>query len=241
MEEQEILERLKLAMDRIGMKPSELARRCNVSRSYISQILSGVSKPRLRRILPAISNEINADWIISGRGHMLVNEEADGFEEADLSLAFKIIKVIKEEGRRDFKHEPLRSEHFLDIPIISSSSTDIIDTPDKKTEFIRFPGNSFDVEDGIFFAMKIEEDALYPRLCKGDIAIFRQQSVMEDGKIGIFAFPDKDLYKKIVRIFEHKKNHVFLLCVDNKIDPMIFLPNDEMHILGVLILSIRKY
>ncbi|MBN1232962.1 MAG: helix-turn-helix domain-containing protein [Candidatus Coatesbacteria bacterium] len=240
MEEQEILERLKLAMEKIGMKPSELARRCNVSRSYISQILSGVSKPRLRRILPAISNEINADWIISGRGHMLANEEAEGFEEADLSLAFKIIKVIKEEGR-DLKYETKRSENFLDIPIISSTGTDVIDTPDKKTEFIRFPKSFFDTEDGIFFAMIIEEDDLYPNLCRGDIAIFRQQSIMEDGKIGIFAFPERDLYKKIVRIFDHKKNHIFLFCIDSKIEPLIFLPNDELHILGVLVLSIRKY
>ena len=234
MSDSDIIQRLKAAMKAINLKSSELARRCNVSRAYISQILSGTSEPRLRRILPAISDRINADWIISGRGNMLINDEIETNQNGDLSLAFKILDIIKEE--RSTRSRIEADSDQIRMPLYEEESSF-----EKEEEYISISQEMLKPSVGKYFAYRIISRSISPRLEPNDIAVFRQQGMLDNGQIGAFSIPDGNIYKSIIRVFEHKEDHIILMSTDPSSSPIILLPDDEVHILGLLVLSIRYF
>jgi len=234
MNNNDVIHRLKSAMKAIGLKPSELARRCNVSRAYISQILNGTSEPRLRRILPAISDKVNADWIISGRGNMLVSDDIDAYQNEDLSIAFKILDIIKED--RSNKSKTAANSENIRIPVFEEDSSF-----EKEEEYISIPQELLKPVTGKYFAYRMISRSISPRLEPNDIAVFRQQGMLENGQIGAFSIPDCNTYKSIIRAFEHKEDHIILMSTDPYSSPIILLPDDEVHILGLLLLAIRYF
>lgn len=70
-----ILDRIKEAIDYFNLTQSDLAKRINVSQQYIQKILSGSANLNLNRLLPALP-EVNAEWIMTGKGTMFRDDKS---------------------------------------------------------------------------------------------------------------------------------------------------------------------
>ena len=83
--------RLKYWMESEALKSSELADIIGVNRATISHILSGRNKPSIDFLQKLLSNypELNANWLISGVGHMKENQKQN--EEKDSKSIGKVV------------------------------------------------------------------------------------------------------------------------------------------------------
>lgn len=78
-----MLERVDLIIKKLGISASQFADEISVQRSSVSHVLSGRNKPSLDFITKIINRypEINAEWLISGRGKMYNIEAQLSIEE----------------------------------------------------------------------------------------------------------------------------------------------------------------
>ena len=86
-------ERIKKFIDSKGIQPGELAIMLEVQRSNISHILNGRNKPGASLIekMLLVFPELNARWLLTGEGNMLLS-----FESVEQSAAPDIKEVAPE-------------------------------------------------------------------------------------------------------------------------------------------------
>ena len=74
-----MIDRIQLILKSKNLSSSQFADEIQVQRSSISHILSGRNKPSLDLIKKILStySEVNADWLIFGKGQMVKQEKAD--------------------------------------------------------------------------------------------------------------------------------------------------------------------
>ncbi len=96
---------------------SKFAEEIGVQKSSISHVLSGRNKPSLdfiQKILKAFP-EINADWLILGKGKMIVEDQQnDLFQNAEMGLKTDVKSIKKEQA--DDEETKQRSKPLVDIP-----------------------------------------------------------------------------------------------------------------------------
>lgn len=81
-------DRIQQIIDYKGISPGDLAEKLDVQRSNISHILNGRNKPGalfIEKILHAFPN-INARWLLTGEGPMVLNDAEDESQEANSLL-----------------------------------------------------------------------------------------------------------------------------------------------------------
>jgi transcriptional regulator with XRE-family HTH domain len=89
-------DRIKKFIDFKSISPSELADRLNVQRSNVSHILNGRNKPGANFIEKILSEfpEINARWLLTGSGEMLITKKEQVktlFDQSELQEAVRQI------------------------------------------------------------------------------------------------------------------------------------------------------
>lgn len=84
-------ERLKMALDKIGISQAEAARRCNISQQSINYIISNNLEQSKLAVKIASSLDINPEWLIYGVGKF---KETTYYEIPVLNSAFQILKFI---------------------------------------------------------------------------------------------------------------------------------------------------
>ena len=74
-----MIDRIQLILKSKNLSPSQFADEIKVQRSSISHILSGRNKPSLDFVMKILSTypEVNADWLIFGKGQMVKQEKYD--------------------------------------------------------------------------------------------------------------------------------------------------------------------
>ena len=74
-----MIDRIQLILKSKSLSPSQFADEIQVQRSSISHILSGRNKPSLDFVMKILSayQEVNADWLIFGKGQMVKQEKSD--------------------------------------------------------------------------------------------------------------------------------------------------------------------
>ncbi len=74
-----MIDRIQLILKSKNLSSSQFADEIQVQRSSISHILSGRNKPSLDFIMKILStySEVNADWLIFGKGQMVKQEKSD--------------------------------------------------------------------------------------------------------------------------------------------------------------------
>lgn len=72
-----IFERLGLVREHVGMTQTEMAKNLGVSRSYLSQVLSGTHKPSIEMIvgISTAFQNIDIDWLLTGEGEMFRKDD----------------------------------------------------------------------------------------------------------------------------------------------------------------------
>lgn len=84
-------ERLKLALDKIGISQAEAARRCGISQQAINYIISNNLKQSKLAVAIASALDINPNWLIYGEGKF---KETKCYEIPVFDNAYKILKYI---------------------------------------------------------------------------------------------------------------------------------------------------
>ena len=74
-----MIDRIQLILKSKNLSSSQFADEIQVQRSSISHILSGRNKPSLDFIMKILStySEVNADWLIFGKGQMIQKKKKD--------------------------------------------------------------------------------------------------------------------------------------------------------------------
>ena len=70
-------DRLEMILQKYGLSASHLAEILGVQRSGISHILSGRNNPGYEFLVSLVENfpDLNANWILTGKGKMLISEQ----------------------------------------------------------------------------------------------------------------------------------------------------------------------
>ena len=88
-----IAQRIKQVIDIKGLSMTDFAKKIGIDRTTITHLIKNDSNPRAN-ILTAIVvniNTINADWLLTGRGKMFVEEKAEEkAEEEEIDIIAKI-------------------------------------------------------------------------------------------------------------------------------------------------------
>lgn len=91
-------ERLKIAIEKIGISQTEAARRCGISQQSINyMILNNLKQSKLAANIAASLN-INPDWLIYGEGRF---KETKYYEVPIIDSAYKILKYIHNDLDKD--------------------------------------------------------------------------------------------------------------------------------------------
>lgn len=90
--------------------------------------------------------------------------------------------------------------------------------------------------DGDYFALQVQGDSMYPRICSGDIVILRQQDFCEDGQIAVVLVGNEDAtLKKVI----WRAGGVSLIPI-NPAYPIHNYTADEIRNLPIKILGVAK-
>ncbi len=123
-------ERINSILKYYNTNSSKFAEQIGVQKSSISHVLSGRNKPSLdfiQKLLRAFP-EINADWLVLGKGKMIIGEEEKNLFNADEgSSAIKSREVekklsIEESEKLDLSMEDVVVSHLNKKAITNNSS-----------------------------------------------------------------------------------------------------------------------
>jgi len=89
-----------------------------------------------------------------------------------------------------------------------------------------------DVPKDASYGIKIKGDSMEPLISDGSIVWVRSVDTLDEGEIGIFALNGESLCKKL----EYKSGRCFLVSLNPKYLPIEIINEDEMRVLGKVIL-----
>ena len=114
------------------------------------------------------------------------------------------------------------------VPLLGNLSTANREwTNNDAIDWISYPFG-FDKEQNIF-ALKIEDDCMYPKICKGDVVFVNPSKMQVDGRIAIVSVNNNNVMRKVI----FNGNKVFLMC-ENRSYPDILLENKDLKIIGLV-------
>lgn len=109
-----MIDRIQLILKSKNLSPSQFADEIQVQRSGISHILSGRNKPSLDFVMKILSTyqEINADWLIFGKGQMVKQEPVN--VEPEKPELFEREKEVNEEIKPPVASHADHQKQFTD-------------------------------------------------------------------------------------------------------------------------------
>ena len=131
------------------------------------------------------------------------------------------------------------SEHYdtntIKIPVIKTITADkAILAEQNIIDYEELPAKEFKY--GEYFGLKIKEDSMSPRILKGDVAIVRQQSDCDNGKIAVVVISGNEATVKQVKKTE---TGLMLIPYNKKYDP-VFFTKEEIETKPVKIIGVVK-
>ena len=150
-----IANRIRIALDKRGMKQADLVEKTKIGKSSISTYISGAYEPKQKNIY-RIASALNVDetWLM-------------GF---DVPMSRKNLSLETSKGIKI----PVLGKVPAGVPI--EAVEDIIDYEEIPEEMSK---------DGEFFGLQIKGDSMEPRICAGDVVIVRKQDDAETGDLVI--------------------------------------------------------
>jgi transcriptional regulator with XRE-family HTH domain len=111
----DILERIKLILDKEGISPSELADSLGIGRPLLSHIFSGRNKPSLQVVLKILETypAYSANWLLTGK------EAANDFKKTPLKIE------VQDNPKTDFVENTIvnKSESQPELPKTKNAKT----------------------------------------------------------------------------------------------------------------------
>lgn len=128
-----MLDRILLILKIKNLSSSKFAEEIGVQRSGISHILSGRNKPSLEFVQKLLNrfSDINAEWLISGKGEMLKSEPRSKEIEVQTEFNYGHNAKVTDDLK---KHDDFKTENAEDTERINIQESLISDELSKKTE-----------------------------------------------------------------------------------------------------------
>lgn len=209
-----------------GMTFNKLATELGLSNSYFSKMVKNngsIGSDIIENILRA-HPELNADWLITGRGGMLRHEVATTGVTSTIST-------------------PVQDDYFVSIPLVDISVAAGCcgyDNPDylEVVDTIKMPSSM--VHDGCkYFCVHIKGESMSPTLLDSSYVVVRllERSEWQDmPDRHVYVVSDRDGRSYIKRIKNRFSKHGFIVCMSDNIDKVNY-PNfnlEEQEINSIL-------
>ena len=165
----DFVNRLKAAMDKAGVKAVDLHNRTGISKSTISEYLSGNYEPKQKNIYK----------LATALG--ILPSELMGITPATPPNAI-----------------PMDSYTYK-IPLLGRVAAGEPIYADEHIESYEFIDSRYKDDGNDYFALRIDGKSMEPTIMDGDIVIVRQQSFAENGQIGIVLIDGEDATAKEIR------------------------------------------
>ena len=188
-----------------GISMDEFAKRCSLSKGYISMIENNINPRNNKPIAPTITS---------------INKIALGMN-LDIDKLFELMDGSQLVAL-SFNKKPQNKSVTINVlgrvaaglPI--EAVENIIDTEEISLDMART---------GEFFGLQIHGDSMEPRIYDGDVVIVRQQEDAESGEIVIALVNGSDATCK--RLIKYA-NGISLMSLNSKYEPMMF-SNSEIE------------
>lgn len=187
----QLKERLKKALNIRNLTQQELAERTQISKSSISQYLSGYAKPKDERVYSmAVALDVNEAWLLGfdvpmDRGKILSNVDID--------------KTVDNLFPISVKKFPLLGEIACGEPIFANEDR----------ESYVMAGTDIDAD----FCLKAKGDSMMgARILDGDIVFIKETDIVNNGEIAAVIIDDEVLLK---RFYYFKDENLLTLQSEN--------------------------
>lgn len=215
-------ERLQKAMDIRGIKQVELVEKTGISKSAISQYLSGAFVPKQKNTYK-LADALNVDpaWLMG-----------------------KDVDMEKKEIRGEYNKTELLKAVLGDITMLPIVGTVRAGEPILAMESVEgyFPmDNSILNIDKKYFFLKVKGDSMDLEFREGSLLLIEQTSCIENGEIGVVLVNDHEAtVKKVIR----NENMITLIPASSNpkhMPQMIDLSKIEVKIIGKVKMAMKEY
>lgn len=211
-----ISQRIKQIRNAKKLSQSVFSADLGVTQASISMYESGNRHPDAA-FLKTVCESYNVDlnWLITGEGEMFINEHA-------------------REG----------SWRFIRLPVVASiaaGSPLIVPEGEEPSEYLELPMNLLSLPPP-YYAFRVEGESMHPFIQNGDyVVLSRDWRGMElNGQICGFRTPD-GITLKLIKL-QPKRKSFWLMPINHNYEPVEYTRDtDDLALIGVLVLSIRKY
>lgn len=216
--------RLKFAMLKMGMRPIELSEKTKIPKSSISQYMSGYTKPNGERVY-LISKVLGVSeaWLMGFDVPMERDKKSfvDNLPEPGITEAYTTFPVIGEVAAG--------YEHIA----IEDWEGDVVDIP---LSYLHGRSKSD------FFVLKVKGDSMYPDYKENDkVLVLKQSTLDHSGQVGVIIYNDDNATLKKVE-YVQGEDWMRLIPINPSFPP-IEIENDELEhcrVLGIPKLVIRE-
>ena len=208
--------RLNKAMIIRDIKASALSEKTGISKSSLSEYLSGKYEAKQNGIyLLAKALNVSEAWLMGLDVPMTRNDDD----------TLKKIGAI-----------PLSGENMVKIPILGTVKAGY-DYLAEENIIGTIKVNMDLVKDGSeYFALKVKGDSMQPILYEDDVVIIKRQNDCEDGQIAVVLINGEEgTIKKVKK----SSNGIWLQPFNNNYEPLVFT-NDEIEDIPVKIIGVVK-
>lgn len=208
--------RLNKAMIIRDIKASALSEKTGISKSSLSEYLSGKYEAKQNGIyLLAKALNVSEAWLMG----------------LDVPMTRNNDDILKKIGAI-----PLSGENMVKIPILGTvkagydylAEENIIGTIKVNLDLVK--------DGSEYFALKVKGDSMQPVLFENDIVIIKKQNDCEDGQIAVVLINGEEgTIKKVKK----SSNGIWLQPFNNNYEPLVFT-NDEVEDIPVKIIGVVK-
>jgi SOS-response transcriptional repressor LexA len=199
--------RLKNAMESAGMKPTDLHEKTGISKSSISEYLSGRYVPKQHNIYKmAVALRIAPSMLMYGEQDLYFDHALHHAHLDAKPLPKNVKKIIYQTVASTgppLEIKPPKSKPVLKqrkIPLLGKVAAGEPIYADDHVEGYEYIDSKYNDDGFEYFALRVSGHSMEPTIKDGDIVIVRQQDTVDSGQIAIVLVGGEDATAKEVRI-----------------------------------------
>ena len=219
-------ERLKIALKENNMKPIDLSKKTKISKSSISDWLSGKYEAKQDKVfILAEALDVDEGW--------LMGLDAPMRKRSDITTIYNQLEPPRQKKVYSFAEKELEDQNkVVNFPVYgkTAAGTAPVTYGDPDVEHKEFSS----VPNGADVALVVSGDSMEPLISDGSIVFYKSQPHVENGEIAIVEIEGDGVTCKRVK-FDYENEKIILQSENDKYEDMVF-NNDQIRILGKVLL-----
>ena len=219
-------ERLKIALKENNMKPIDLSKKTKISKSSISDWLSGKYEAKQDKVfILAEALDVDEGW--------LMGLDAPMRKRSDITTIYNQLEPPRQKKVYSLAERELENQNkVVSFPVYgkTAAGTAPVTYGDPDVEHKEFSS----VPNGADVALVVSGDSMEPLISDGSIVFYKSQPHVENGEIAIVEIEGDGVTCKRVK-FDYENEKIILQSENDKYEDMVF-NNDQIRILGKVLL-----